>query len=66
VPKKAGKHGAKLTAFFNKALEEEHADLLDPNSNTYENVAMFILINKPNLGEQRETSRRAGTPRSCT
>jgi hypothetical protein len=43
LPKKPGEHGAKLTAFFNKAPEEEHADLLDPDSNSYENVPMFIL-----------------------
>jgi hypothetical protein len=46
LPKKAGEHGAKLTAFFNKAPEEEHADLLDPDSNSYENVPVFILVNK--------------------
>jgi hypothetical protein len=44
LPKEPGEHGAKLTAFFNKAPEEEHADLLDPDSNTYENVPMFVLV----------------------
>jgi hypothetical protein len=44
LPKKPGEHGAKLTAFFNRAPEEAHADLLDSNSNTYEDVPMFILV----------------------
>lgn len=39
-------HGAKLTAFFNKAPEEEFGDLFDTDSNSYENVPMFVLVNK--------------------
>ena len=45
LPKTPGNHGAKLTAFFNKAPEEEFSHLLDSNSNSYEDVPMFILVN---------------------
>jgi hypothetical protein len=46
LPEAPGKHGAKLTAFFNKAPEEEFADLLDDDSNSYEDVPMFVLVGK--------------------
>jgi hypothetical protein len=46
LPEAPGSHGAKLTAFFNKAPEEEFADLLDDDSNSYEGVPMFILMDK--------------------
>ncbi|CAN9135450.1 hypothetical protein CUC08_Gglean009874 [Alternaria sp. MG1] len=46
LPEAPGDHGAKLTAFFNKAPEEEFADLLDDDSNSYENVPMFVLVGK--------------------
>ncbi|EUC36550.1 hypothetical protein COCCADRAFT_34076 [Bipolaris zeicola 26-R-13] len=41
-----GMHGAKLTAFFNKAPEEEFGGLFDADSNSYENVPMFVLVDK--------------------
>ena len=43
LPKAPGEHGAKLTAFFNKAPEEEFGNLFDDDANPYENVPMFIL-----------------------
>ncbi|KAI4623095.1 hypothetical protein J4E83_004485 [Alternaria metachromatica] len=46
LPKAPGDHGAKLTAFFNKAPEEEYGDLLDEDSNSYEDVPMFVLVGK--------------------
>ncbi|KAL1800663.1 hypothetical protein ACET3X_001005 [Alternaria dauci] len=46
LPEAPGQHGAKLTAFFNKAPEEEFADLLDDDSNSYEDVPMFVLVGK--------------------
>ncbi|KAF1830715.1 hypothetical protein BDW02DRAFT_641949 [Decorospora gaudefroyi] len=46
LPKKAGDHGAKLTAFFNKAPEEVLLDIPDDHSNSYEDVPMFVLVNK--------------------
>jgi hypothetical protein len=46
LPKTPGDHGAKLTAFFNKAPEEEFADLLDDDSNSYEDVPLFVLVGK--------------------
>ncbi|KAL6154757.1 hypothetical protein ACJBU6_06378 [Exserohilum turcicum] len=46
LPKAPGEHGAKLTAFFNKAPEDEFCDLFDNGSNSYENVPMFVLVNK--------------------
>ncbi|KAJ6195136.1 hypothetical protein J3E72DRAFT_404168, partial [Bipolaris maydis] len=46
LPRAPGMHGAKLTAFFNKAPEEEFGDLFDTDSNSYENVPMFVLVNK--------------------
>ncbi|KAJ4363050.1 hypothetical protein N0V83_010168 [Neocucurbitaria cava] len=45
LPKKPGEHGAKLTAFFNVALEEQFGDLLKDGSNSYEDVPMFIMVN---------------------
>jgi hypothetical protein len=42
LPERPGEHGAKLTAFFNAAPEETHADLLPDDANTYEDVPMFI------------------------
>jgi len=44
LPKAAGHHGAKLTAFFNKSPEEEFSQLVDANSNSYEDVPMFVLV----------------------
>ncbi|KAF1946947.1 hypothetical protein EJ02DRAFT_200368 [Clathrospora elynae] len=44
LPEAPGNHGAKLTAFFNTAPEEACADLLDPDSNSYENVPMFVRV----------------------
>ncbi|EMD64742.1 hypothetical protein GGP41_002982 [Bipolaris sorokiniana] len=46
LPQAPGMHGAKLTAFFNKAPEEEFGGLFDADSNSYENVPMFVLVNK--------------------
>jgi hypothetical protein len=46
LPKAPGDHGAKLTAFFNKAPEEKFGHLLDDDSNTYEDVPMFVLVGK--------------------
>ncbi|KAH6872455.1 hypothetical protein BKA58DRAFT_456006 [Alternaria rosae] len=46
LPKAPGDHGAKLTAFFNKAPEEEYGNLLDEDSNSYEDVPMFVLVGK--------------------
>jgi hypothetical protein len=46
LPKTPGDHGAKLTAFFNKAPEEEFGHFLDDDSNSYENVPMFVLVGK--------------------
>jgi hypothetical protein len=46
LPQAPGEHGAKLTAFFNKAPEEEFGDLFGEDSNSYENVPMFVLVNK--------------------
>lgn len=43
LPKEPGDHGAKLTAFFNRAPEEEFGDLED-GANSYENVPMFIVV----------------------
>ncbi|CAO2652840.1 Nn.00g022510.m01.CDS01 [Neocucurbitaria sp. VM-36] len=44
LPKNPGEHGAKLTAFFNKAPEEEFGDLVQEGSSSYENVPMFIMV----------------------
>jgi hypothetical protein len=46
LPKAPGEHGAKLTAFFNAAPEEKFASLLPEDSNSYENVPMFVLVGK--------------------
>lgn len=46
LPEGPGKHGAKLTAFFNKSPEEKYGDLLDEDADIYEDVPMFILVNK--------------------
>jgi hypothetical protein len=46
LPKAPGEHGAKLTAFFNTAPEEEFANLLPEDSNSYEDVPMFVLVGK--------------------
>ena len=46
LPKEPGEHGAKLTAFFNASPEEEFSDLLDEDCNSYEDVPMFIMIDK--------------------
>ncbi|EUC44340.1 hypothetical protein COCMIDRAFT_98391 [Bipolaris oryzae ATCC 44560] len=46
LPQAPGMHGAKLTAFFNKAPEEEFGGLFDADSNSYESVPMFVLVNK--------------------
>ena len=43
LPKVAGEHGAKLTAFFNKAPEEEF-DNLPEGTNSYTNVPMFVQV----------------------
>ncbi|KAF1843403.1 uncharacterized protein K460DRAFT_290945 [Cucurbitaria berberidis CBS 394.84] len=44
LPKEPGEHGAKLTAFFNKAPEEEFGDLIAEGSSSYEDVPMFIMV----------------------
>ena len=46
LPQAPGEHGAKLTAFFNKAPEEEFGHLLAEDSNSYEDVPMFVLVSK--------------------
>jgi hypothetical protein len=46
LPKAPGDHGAKLTAFFNKAPEEEYGNLLNEDSNSYKHVPMFVLVGK--------------------
>jgi hypothetical protein len=43
LPKAPGQHGAKLTAFFNKAPEEEF-DNLPEGTNSYTDVPMFIQV----------------------
>lgn len=43
LPKAPGQHGAKLTAFFNKAPEEEF-DNLPEGTNSYTNVPMFVQL----------------------
>ncbi|KAF2125101.1 hypothetical protein P153DRAFT_389952 [Dothidotthia symphoricarpi CBS 119687] len=45
LPMAPGGHGAKLTAFFNQSPEETHGDLFAENTNTYENVPMFVEQN---------------------
>ena len=46
LPKAPGEHGAKLTAFFNKAPEEEFGHLFADDANSYDDVPMFILKDK--------------------
>lgn len=43
LPKAAGEHGAKLTAFFNKAPEEEF-DNFSEGTNSYTDVPMFLQV----------------------
>jgi hypothetical protein len=43
LPKVPGEHGAKLTAFFNKAPEEEF-DNLPEGTNSYTDVPMFVKL----------------------
>lgn len=43
LPQIPGEHGAKLTAFFNKAPEEEF-DNLPKGTNSYTNVPMFVRV----------------------
>lgn len=43
LPKAPGEHGAKLTAFFNKAPEEEF-DNLPTGTNSYTDVPMFVQL----------------------
>jgi hypothetical protein len=43
LPKAPGEHGAKLTAFFNKAPEEEF-DNLPAGTNSYTDVPMFVQL----------------------
>ena len=43
LPKAPGQHGAKLTAFFNKAPEEEF-DNLPEDTNSYTDVPMFVQV----------------------
>jgi len=43
LPKAPGEHGAKLTAFFNKAPEEEF-DGLPEGTNSYTDVPMFVQL----------------------
>ncbi|KAF1361114.1 hypothetical protein EJ07DRAFT_164701 [Lizonia empirigonia] len=43
LPKAPGKHGAKLSAFFNKAPEEEF-DNLPEGTNSYTNVPLFVQV----------------------
>jgi hypothetical protein len=43
LPKAPGEHGAKLTAFFNKAPEEKY-DNLPEGTNSYTDVPMFIQV----------------------
>lgn len=43
LPLAPGKHGAKLTAFFNKSPEEDFGELLGENTDTYKNVPMFVM-----------------------
>lgn len=45
LPKEPGDHGAKLTAFFNKAPEEEFDNLLE-GTNSYTDVPMFVQVTK--------------------
>lgn len=42
LPSAPGDHGAKLTVFFNKSPEETHSHLFAEDTNTYENVPMFV------------------------
>lgn len=43
LPKAPGKHGAKLSAFFNKAPEEEF-DNLPEGTNSYTDVPLFVQV----------------------
>ena len=43
LPKAPGEHGAKLTAFFNKAPEEEF-DNIPEGTNSYTDVPMFVQL----------------------
>ncbi|EDU45542.1 hypothetical protein PtrSN002B_000699 [Pyrenophora tritici-repentis] len=44
LPKTAGEHGAKLTAFFNESPQDAFPHLVD--SDFYEDVPMFVLVGK--------------------
>ncbi|CAE7175053.1 hypothetical protein PTNB73_02762 [Pyrenophora teres f. teres] len=44
LPKAAGEHGAKLTAFFNESPEDVFGHLMGADSNSYEDVPMFVLV----------------------
>ncbi|KAF2626403.1 hypothetical protein BU25DRAFT_395151 [Macroventuria anomochaeta] len=45
LPKSPGEHGAKLTAFFNKAPEEKF-DNLPEGTNSYTDVPMFVQVSQ--------------------
>jgi hypothetical protein len=45
LPKAAGEHGAKLTAFFNSSPEEDYPEL---QIKSYEDVPMFVECRDPN------------------
>ena len=45
LPKAPGQHGAKLTAFFNKAPEEDFNNLSE-GTNSYTDVPMFIQVER--------------------